>query len=141
MPLLITKQSYLICKTLYNVEPCMLGYDCNLWDNHNFEHDLKLSKWYWNHKILGRGQHTFDSYILYLLDSCYLDYILVFDTMRMDPQNSLYCRHNLMYVHFLDVFCKRHSLHKDWDYKGQWVFLSMWRKYELFNNQILIMDR
>ena len=123
MPLLITKQSYLICKTLYNVEPCMLGYDCNLWDNHNFEHGLKLSKQYWYRKILGRGRHTFDSCILYLLDSCYLEYILIFDTMRMDPQNSLWCRHKLLCALCLGVCCKLHFLHKDWDGKGWWLFL------------------
>ena len=102
-----------------------MGYQCNLGDNDNLEHGLKLSKLHCDHKLLGMGRHTFDSCIFFLLNSCYFEYILVFDMMRMDPQNILYCRHNLMHAHFLDVFCKWHYLHKDSDYKGQWVFLSI----------------
>ena len=114
-----------------------MGYQSNLGDNDNLEHGLKLSKQYCDHKLLGMGRHTFDSCIFFLLNSCYFEYILVFDMMRMDPQNILYCRHNLMHAHFLDVFCKRHSLHKDWDYKGWWILLLIWNTYELVSNQII----
>ena len=66
-----------------------MGYQCNLGDNDNLEHGLKLSKEHCYHKLLGMDRHTFDFCILYLLNSCYLEYILVFDTTRMDPRNSL----------------------------------------------------
>ena len=112
------KQSYLICKTLK-------GYQCNLGDNHKLEHGLKLSKLHWDHTILGRGWHKFDSCILYLLDSFYLEYILVFDTMRMDPQNILQNRHKLMNALWLDAFGIWHCLHKDWENKGVWEFLLL----------------
>ena len=71
------KKSYLICKMLYNDYACRLNDSHNLRDNHNFEHGLKLSKKHCHHKILDRCQHTFDSCTLCLLDSRYLEYILV----------------------------------------------------------------
>ena len=124
MNISLIKISYLICKTMYNLYPCTLGYAHNLGDNHNLEHGLKLSRPYWYHKILGRVRHTFDSCILDLLDSHYFEYILV-GMMRMDPQNSLLYRHKLLRGLCLGAYCIWHSLHKDWDYKGWWGFLLM----------------